>query len=218
MEPKPSKAMRVSAALVLVVAVGACFVAPATSTDTSTDAAARVCDQLRALVPPSVPATLAVPSGAMLARRVHAEGVQIYTCTRPTGGDATAAYTWALKAPDAKLYDASCTLVGTHGAGPSWRSEADGSTVVAAAVARVDAPDKHTAIPWLLLKAVSHTGTGVMSEVIAVQRVDTHGGVAPSSGCDAAHVGIDTSVAYTATYYFYKGKRRDAAGDASDGD
>ena len=213
MEPKPSKAVLVSA-LVLAVAVGACFVALATSTD----AAAPVCDKLGALVPPSVPAALAVPSGATLTRRLHAEGVQIYTCTRPSGGDATAAYTWALKAPDAKLYDTSCTLVGTHGAGPSWRSEADGSTVVATAVASVDAPDKHTAIPWLLLKAVSYTGTGMMSDVIAVQRVDTQGGVTPTSGCDAAHVGTETSVAYTATYYFYKGKRRDAAGDASDGD
>ena len=214
MEPKPSNTMRVSAVWGLVVAVAACVVAPATSTD----AAAPVCDKLGALVPPLVPAALAAPSGAMLAKRVHAVGVQIYTCTPPTGGGATAAYTWALKAPDAKLYDTSCTLVGTHGAGPSWRSEADGSTVVGAAVASVDAPDTHTAIPWLLLKAVSHTGTGVMSEVIAVQRVDTHGGVAPTSGCDAAHVGVDTSVAYTATYYFYKGKRRDVAGDASDGD
>ena len=141
MEPKPSKATRVSAAWMLVVAVGACFVAPAPSTD----AAAPVCDHLGALVPPSVPAALAVPSGATLARRLHAEGVQIYTCTPPTGSGATAtaAYTWALKAPDAKLYDTSCTLVGTHGAGPSWRSEADGSTVVGAAVASVDAPDKH---------------------------------------------------------------------------
>ena len=213
MEPKPSNALRVSAVLVLVVAVAACFVAPATSTG----AAVAICDQLGALVPPSVPAALAAPSGAMLAKRVHAVGVQIYTCTAPTGGG-TAPYTWALKAPDAKLYDTSCTLVGTHGAGPSWRSEADGSTVVGAAAARVDAPDTHTAIPWLLLRAVAHTGTGVMSEMIAVQRVDTQGGVAPTSGCDAAHVGSDTSVAYTATYYFYKSKGRDAAGDASDGD
>ena len=214
MEPKPSKAPRVSAAWMLVVAVGACFVAPAPSTD----AAAPVCDHLGALVPPSVPAALAVPSGATLARRLHAEGVQIYTCTPPTGSGATAAYIWALKAPDAKLYDTSCSLVGTHGAGPSWRSEADGSTVVGAAVASVGAPDKHRAIPWLLLKAVSHTGTGMMSNVIAVQRVDTQGGVAPSSGCDAAHAGTETSVGYSATYYFYRGRQRDPAGDASDGD
>ena len=82
----------------------------------------------------------------------------------------------------------------------------------------VDAPDKHTAIPWLLLKAVSYTGTGMMSDVIAVQRVDTQGGVTPTSGCDAAHVGTETSVAYTATYYFYKRGQRDAGGDASHGD
>jgi Protein of unknown function (DUF3455) len=54
-----------------------------------------------------------------------------------------------------------------------------------------------------------------MSDVIAVQRVDTQGGVAPTSGCDAAHVGTEKSVAYTATYYFYRGRQRDAAGEAS---
>src|SRR5262249_42189691 len=112
MEPKRSNTMRVSAVLGLVVAVAACFVAPATSTD----AAAPVCDQLGPLVPPSVPAALAAPSGATLAKRVHAVGVQIYTCIPPTGGGAAAPYTWALKAPDAKLYDTSCTLVGSHGA------------------------------------------------------------------------------------------------------
>src|SRR6516165_5838647 len=99
MEPQPSNAMRVSAVSVLVVAVAACLVAPATSTDAATP----VCDQLGALVPQSVPAALAAPSGAMLAKRVHAVGVQIYMCTALTGG-ATASYTWALKAPDAKLY------------------------------------------------------------------------------------------------------------------
>ena len=205
MEPKPSNAMRVSTVLVLAVAAGACFVAPrprgsgpsATSFDRS---------------------FTGVTALAQAGRRWPRTRRGGRPRTAPTGGGAAAPYTWALKAPDAKLYDTSCTLVGTHGGGPSWRSEAGGRAVVGAAVASVDAPDTHTAIPWLLLKAVSHTGTGVMSDVIAVQRVDTHGGVAPTSGCDAAHVGIDTSVAYTATYYFYKRRSRDAAGEASDGD
>jgi hypothetical protein len=36
-----------------------------------------------------------------------------------------------------------------------------------------------------------------------VQRVDTIGGVAPSTGCDSAHAGAKTRVGYSATYDFY---------------
>jgi hypothetical protein len=34
--------------------------------------------------------------------------------------------------------------------------------------------------------------------------VNTTGGLAPASGCDATTVGAASNVAYTADYYFYK--------------
>ena len=37
-----------------------------------------------------------------------------------------------------------------------------------------------------------------------ILRVDTHGGVAPAPGCDAAHAGEEARVPYTATYLFLK--------------
>ena len=37
-----------------------------------------------------------------------------------------------------------------------------------------------------------------------VQRVDTHGGGAPATGCAAASVGREMKVPYTATYVFYR--------------
>ena len=61
------------------------------------------------------------------------------------------------------------------------------------------------AIPWLLLRASSTTGTGVFTNVTYVQRLNTTGGVAPATGCGASTSGTDTSVAYTADYYFYTG-------------
>src|SRR5262249_38617949 len=112
-------------------------------------------------------------------------------------------YSWVLKAPDAKLFDMSNTQVGTHFAGPTWMSS-DGSDVVGSRVAGVDSP-MADAIQWLLLKAVSHMGSGVFMDVTYIQRLNTTKGKAPATGCDSTTVGMETRSAYTADYYFYKG-------------
>jgi hypothetical protein len=150
-----------------------------------------------ALAPPPVTAALQPPPGSTLAMRLHAEGAQVYVC-RATS--APAGHAWALKGPDARLYDAACKQVGTHVAGPTWQSSVDGSAVVATKVA--DAPAEG-AIPWLLLKAQKNSGQGVFSRITAIQRVDTTGGTAPSGGCDASAEGKEQAVRYTASYYFY---------------
>jgi Protein of unknown function (DUF3455) len=156
----------------------------------------------------TVPAGIAVPSGATLKLRLHAIGAQIYTCTASGGADAGAdagavMYTWTLKQPDAKLYDDSNVEAGTHGLGPNWTSK-DGSVVTGTKLFGVNAP-LTDAIQWLLLKAATHTGAGVFADVSYVQRLNTTKGVAPATGCDAGHVAAETSVGYTADYYFYTG-------------
>jgi hypothetical protein len=42
-----------------------------------------------------------------------------------------------------------------------------------------------------------------MQNVSYIQRLDTAGGLAPTTGCTADHVGEIAEVPYTATYYFY---------------
>jgi hypothetical protein len=143
---------------------------------------------------PMPSAALEVPAGNELELQLDAVGVQIYTCTSTATGVA-----WVFTAPEASLYEEPGELAGTHYAGPTWEA-LDGSTVVGARVAAAT-PDP-TAIPWLLLRAVSHAGAGTMSEVTSIQRVATAGGLAPSSGCDAAAVGTVARVPYTATYCF----------------
>jgi hypothetical protein len=164
-------------------------------------APAAACPSLGALKPPSVPAALQPPPDATLMVRYRAQGAQIYTCKATPG--AGTAFAWTLKAPDASLTDEGCKPVGTHFAGPTWKATADQSTVVGMKLAEAPAPVAG-AVPWLLLKASSTTGQGVMSSVVAVQRVDTAGGVAPADQCSAATVGTEIRVPYSATYYFYK--------------
>jgi hypothetical protein len=91
-----------------------------------------------------------------------------------------------------------------HYAGPTWESVSDHSTVVAKKLAEFSAHD--SAIPELLLQATQHSGKGVMDDVSYIQRLDTAGGLSPSSGCDANHVGATVRVGYTASYFFSRPK------------
>jgi hypothetical protein len=132
---------------------------------------------------------------------VKGDGVQIYSCKDAAGGSSAQ---WTLVAPDAKLLDASGKVIGTHGAGPFWKS-VDGSLVKGQVVAKNNAPGAGD-VPWLLLKATAHEGDGVMSKVEFIQRTETHGGAAPAAGCDAQHLNVELRAPYTATYTFYTAK------------
>jgi len=158
------------------------------------------------LTPPPVPAALVAPPDTTLALRLHAEGSQVYVCK---------AGAWSLKAPDARLYDESGRQVGTHFGGPTWQSTVDGSAVVGLKVADVAAPGS---IPWLLLRSQANAGSGIFSRIAAVQRLDTVGGVAPTTGCDAAADGQEQLVPYSATYVFYSGAAADRSLTAGPGE
>ncbi|MFE9683630.1 DUF3455 domain-containing protein [Streptomyces sp. NPDC002701] len=140
----------------------------------------------------AVPPALTVPDGNRLTATLSAVGAQIYTCTDGA---------WTFLEPAATLWaknDPSRIPVAIHLRGPIWVSTADGSSVSASAVA---SSPKNGAIPELLLKATATSGTGVFAGVSYVQRLDTTGGVAPTTACTT---GQRASVPYSATYTFYK--------------
>jgi hypothetical protein len=110
-------------------------------------------------------------------------------------------YAWVFKAPDALLFDMTYAPVGSHGMRPSWTSS-DGSSLTAALLAQAASP-LPDAIPWLLLEEVSTSGAGEFSDVGLVHRLNTAGGKAPTTGCDATTVNTVTRVPYSADYYFY---------------
>ncbi len=146
-----------------------------------------------------MPQQLQPPVNQQLLLQVHGEGEQIYTCKMDG-----AQFTWALKAPDAQLSDKDGKPFGKHFAGPSWEAN-DGSRVTGKALASAPSPDPDS-IPWLLINIVSHDGNGLLSRVTTVQRLNTKGGKAPASGCDAAHSGREVRVRYSADYSFYAPK------------
>jgi hypothetical protein len=135
---------------------------------------------------------LAAPAGSKLVFHVYATGVQIYRW------NGTA---WAFVAPDATLSaDAGGRgKVGIHYAGPTWESNS-GSKVVGMADERCT--PSASAIPWLTLNVVSASGPGIFDRVTFIQRLNTTGGLAPSSPGTA--VGDVARVPYTAEYFFYR--------------
>jgi hypothetical protein len=145
------------------------------------------------------PRQLQPPAAEQLLLQVHAKGDQIYTCK----GDA-AQFAWTLQGPDAQLFDKDGKPFGKHFAGPSWEAQ-DGSRVTGRAVASEPSPDADS-IPWLLINIVGHEGAGVLSRATTIQRLNTKGGKAPATGCDASHAGREVRVAYSADYLFYAPK------------
>ena len=146
-----------------------------------------------------IPEQLRPPANEQLLLQVHAKGDQVYIC-----GGAAAQFNWTLKAPDAQLFDEKGKSFGRHFAGPSWEAN-DGSRVVGKAVANSPSPDANS-IPWLLVTVVSHDGSGALSRVTTIQRLNTSGGKAPTSGCDASHLNQEVRVSYSADYRFYAPK------------
>jgi len=146
-----------------------------------------------------VPPQLQPPASEQLLLQVHAKGDQVYICQ-----EGVMQFAWALKAPEAQLFDKDGKPFGKHFAGPTWEAS-DGSRVTGKAAGNVPSPDADS-IPWLLVDVVNHEGSGVLSRVSRIQRLNTKGGKVPASGCDAAHIGQEARVPYSADYLFYAPK------------
>jgi hypothetical protein len=168
-------------------------------------------------VAPVVDTSIAVPDGGgSVLLHAFGTGTQDYSCVATTSGDAgsdsgdggATTYGWSLTGPEADLKDCMMAKIGSHFASaagataPEWMTLADGTHVIAKKN-NAFTPDGGTSIPWLLLEATSHTGTGTLSKTLFIQRVNTTGGKAPTTGCDSTTVGMTTKVAYTADYYFF---------------
>jgi hypothetical protein len=146
-------------------------------------------------------AAVAPPEGSVPLLELVADGVQIYTCDAKEGG-----FSWSFKAPEANLFDLQGRQIGIHLAGPTWKLD-DGSAIVGDVVATADAAEPG-AVPWLLLRAKSHDGSGTLSTVAYIRRIETRGGVAPRTGCDASHRSEQARMRYFAIYQFFSSNKK----------
>ncbi|TPQ33360.1 hypothetical protein C2U70_19365 [Bradyrhizobium guangdongense] len=141
----------------------------------------------------TLPDAIAAP-GETTVLSVHAEGAQVYECKAAADGKLA----WSFREPVATLL-AEGKTIGRHYAGPNWE-HADGSAVVGKAIG--NAPGGSPAdIPWLKLEVASRRGSGVLTPVTTVQRINTHGGKLEGP-CDKA--GEFKSAPYSADYVFLR--------------
>lgn len=178
------------------------------------------------VTPPPTPAAITPPAGNRVFLVGHAVGTQGYTCLPASTGGTS----WSVSSrPEATLFKeaAGRKQILTHftsinsspklgvtaspGGNPTWQSSSDSSKVWGKPDGKIDSgsdkqscPDK-AAIPCLLLEAIGNekgpSGGHQLAEVSFIQRLNTKGGVAPTTTCT---VGQTELVPYTADYYFYK--------------
>jgi hypothetical protein len=142
----------------------------------------------RAVSIPAIPKAIKPPAGSRpIGAYLVQTGTQNYTCP------ATGAY--GASVPEAQLIGTGGRI--HHFGGPSWQSERDSSLVTAA---KVGESARTGAIPELLLKVSTHTGSGILDKADYINRLYTSGGVAPAGACTP---GATTSVAYKAIYVFW---------------
>jgi len=153
-----------------------------------------------------LPDSLKVPEGNRLVDEGYAEGVQIYQVKRSATNPNV--FTWVNIAPLAKLFTKPDfrELMALHFVGPTWqivKGHNHGQTVVGRKLVGVT-PDA-SAIQWLLLQAVDSLSSA-NNNITYIQRINTVGGLAPTSGADEAHLGQLDSIPYRAKYLFYERK------------
>jgi len=179
------------------------------------------------LTPPSVPAAIQVPAGNKAYFVGHAVGTQNYVCV-PSGGTVK----FVLLTPVATLFDDNSGQLATHYFSPNpaeanadprvlsayiiratWQDSKDSSSIWGQVKAGNSSADpayvEAGAIPWLLVTIVGAqngpTGGDRLTVTTYIQRVNTHGGAAPSTGCSTTDdLGKTAFIPYTADYYFYK--------------
>ncbi|TAI61135.1 DUF3455 domain-containing protein [Bradyrhizobium sp. Leo170] len=141
----------------------------------------------------TLPEAIAAPGEAVVLS-VHAEGAQVYECKAGLEGKLA----WAFREPIATLM-ADGKTVGRHYAGPNWE-HVDGSVVLGRTSGNAPGATPND-IPWLKLEVISRRGSGTLSGVTTVQRINTAGGTLEGP-CDKA--GATHSAPYSADYVFLR--------------
>jgi hypothetical protein len=165
---------------------------------------------------PPVPSNLEVPDGHVVYLHGYAVGTQNYICLPAPSGPA-----WTFVGPQATLFRQlggnQYHQITTHFlspnpaeggiARPSWQHSSDSSQVWGRARAASTDPAfvAPGAIPWLLVEIagarLGTVGSSVLAETTFIQRLNTSGGVAPSTACQ---VGAFVMVPYSTDYFFYR--------------
>lgn len=170
---------------------------------------------------PAIPPTFNAPDGNVPYLQTHAYGTQNYICLPSAAGVA-----WKLFGPQATLYPLNAPMqIATHFLSPNpeeqsvaratWQDAHDGSSVWARIFGQPLTDPNYVApgaVAWLLLEKVGTAegpiGGAFLAQTTFIHRLNTEGGLAPSTGCStAAQIGATALVPYAADYFFYRAEK-----------
>jgi hypothetical protein len=188
--------------------------------------------------PPPVPTNIQVPAGNKAFLEGHGVGTQNYICLPSGAGFAFVLFTPEATlfndddeqvtthffSPNPFESNTNPAVVTAGMIRATWQHSRDTSTVWAKVNVNPDGSNGSSsdpafvapgAVAWLLLAVVGAqdgpTGGDTLTATTFIQRLNTSGGVAPSTGCaSSTDVGNQAFVPYTADYFFYKGPDSDA--------
>ena len=170
----------------------------------TTESAAPAAAKAAAPSRPTVPAEIEAPGE----RHARGPAVRARDAELPLSGDLGRGRgveaRWPPRRSSSGRAEPGGDIAGKHGAGPSWTLNDGSGAKGDAPNAKKAASPEAGAVAWLLIPAQSNGQAGELQGVTLVQRIGTHGGIAPAGGCDTASVGAETKVPYTATYVFYR--------------
>jgi len=178
--------------------------------------------QAEDIIVPAVPGNLNVDEGNEVFLVGHGVGTQNYVCLPSASG-----FAFSLFTPEATLFNKEGKQLITHFFSPNsdltvkppeagtirvtWEDSHDSSRVWAMLLEQsTETPFVQTdAVAWLKLQTVGTDagtlGSGRLTQVTFIQRLNTAGGLAPKSGCSTAQdVGRKVFVPYSADYFFYR--------------
>jgi methanethiol S-methyltransferase len=178
--------------------------------------------QVGPIIVPPIPDNLVIPAGNAVYMKTSAAGTQNYVCLPGANGPA-----WTFQGPQATVFLIFPWFGGevrqqimTHflsanpdeaGRGrPTWHHSGDSSTVWGKGTAESLDPAfvKPNSIPWLRVeiagKLAGPMGGTALTQTTYIHRLNTSGGIKPTTGCDESAYGKIAFVPYTTDYYFYR--------------
>ena len=187
------------------------------------------------VTPPPVPPNIQVPPGHKAFLEGHGVGTQNYVCVPSASSAIGVAFVLFTPeatlfddddkevithffSPNPFEHNTNPAVVAPGMIRVTWQHSQDTSTVWAKVNVNPDGSSGSSsdpafvapgAVAWLLLKVVGAqdgpTGGDTLTATKFIQRLNTSGGVAPSTGCtSSADVGNQAFVPYTADYFFYE--------------
>ena len=149
--------------------------------------------------PANLAASMRVAANEAPAFVLNGNGVYIYQC-RQNMFNANA-YEWAFVAPDATLYEGSRSAA-RHASVGLYEALSDRSSI--SGWVRSSQAAGGSNLPWVTMRAQPLNESGMFAGISSIQRVNTVGGAAPTTGCGPDNIGDESRVAFHADYYFYR--------------